>query len=127
MPRLLGIHMLYFNLPVPARFRRVRRHGIFLVLLLLATLLPAASFVAPPSALATGGPAFSSHFFGDTAQTTSVVLGDLNGDGALDLVAGNQGSLSRIYLNDGIGSFRGAGAPLGVISPTTSLALGDLN
>ncbi len=39
-------------------------------------------------------------------DTVSVTLGDVDGDGDLDLVAGNNNDQSnRIYLNDGAGSF----------------------
>ncbi|MBU0512697.1 MAG: VCBS repeat-containing protein [Chloroflexi bacterium] len=42
---------------------------------------------------------------GDADKTTSVALGDVNGDGRPDLVAGNGGEftnqVNRLYLNDG--------------------------
>jgi len=37
----------------------------------------------------------------DARGTFSVALGDVNGDGHLDLVAGNVNDLSRLYLNNG--------------------------
>ncbi len=41
----------------------------------------------------------------DTSNTTSIQLGDVNGDGWLDVVAGNTGTQSdKVYLNQGYGS-----------------------
>jgi hypothetical protein len=41
----------------------------------------------------------------DFLRTRSLVLGDVNGDGFLDLVAGNQAHENRLYINDGTGGF----------------------
>jgi len=62
----------------------------------------------------------------------STVLGDLNGDGALDLVVGkwdvNQVARTGVffYLNDGQGRFTAA-RPVGSEQRAPSVALGDLN
>jgi hypothetical protein len=41
----------------------------------------------------------------DASETYAIALGDVNGDGHLDLVAGNGYSMSnRLYLNNGMGS-----------------------
>ncbi|MBL8898727.1 MAG: VCBS repeat-containing protein [Planctomycetes bacterium] len=64
--------------------------------------------------------------------TTSLVLGDVDRDGDLDLVVGNSGASggqSRLYLNSGAGTFTDATAsrmPVGSYV-TTSLALGDID
>jgi hypothetical protein len=60
-------------------------------------------------------------------DTSGVVVGDLNGDGALDLVLANWSQPSQIYLNDGAGQFA---APINIPNSgngTSSLAAGDLN
>lgn len=57
----------------------------------------------------------------------SVVVGDLNGDAALDFVVGFWGGQNIVYLNDGSGNFS-ADRPFGVGSRNTvAMALGDLD
>ena len=67
--------------------------------------------------------------FGFHART--VLLGDLDGDGDLDLVAAREDDSTRIYLNDGSGVF-GAPQSAGVgvnnsLPAPDSVALGDVN
>jgi VCBS repeat protein len=75
----------------------------------------------------------SSEITADSDDTRAVVLGDVDGDGDLDFIAGNNalGGPNRLYLNDG------AGDPWDTISgidiapadwqSTTSVALGDVD
>jgi hypothetical protein len=64
--------------------------------------------------------------FGSTDNTRSVAVGDLNGDGALDIVVGNEFQQSMVYLNDGTDRFP-SGVSFGGPDNTLSVAVGDLN
>jgi|LakMenEpi03Aug12_release.lakeMendotaPanAssembly.Ray.scaffolds.fasta_scaffold05296_10 hypothetical protein len=61
----------------------------------------------------------------NTVNAQSVAVGDLNEDGALDIVQGNAGQ-SYLYLNDGQGRFP-QNVPFGNGERTTIVAVGDLN
>ncbi len=63
---------------------------------------------------------------GLTDDTRSVALGDIDGDGDLDLIAGNNGVSSVIYLNDGAGVFTRHQTLLDN-NATRSVVLGDVN
>jgi hypothetical protein len=58
-------------------------------------------------------------------DTYAVALGDLDNDGDLDLVTA--GSRSRIWLNDGTGSFTDSGVDLGGVTGRAVLAIGDVD
>jgi hypothetical protein len=58
-------------------------------------------------------------------DTYAVALGDLDGDGDLDLVTA--GAKHRIWLNDGSGSFTDSGMDLGGVTGRAVLALADVD
>jgi hypothetical protein len=73
---------------------------------------------------------------GAARKTFSSAVGDLNGDGALDIVLANSGESvsgqfipqpSQIFLNDGHGAFGAPHELPGSGRPTRSIALADLN
>ncbi len=71
--------------------------------------------------------------FGDTGRRAGTndargaALGDLNGDGWLDLFVANYGHGSEVWLNDGAGALVDSGQRLGTNLNATSVALGDLD
>ncbi len=60
----------------------------------------------------------------DAAETRSLVWGDADGDGDLDLAVGNDWGANQLYVNDGRGNFSSV-ALGGDVSDTYSLAWGD--
>jgi len=97
--------------------------------------VPVSDAEARLALLATAGvPSFDNRrFFGPpTDQTSSVAIGDMNGDGALDIVVGNyQQHNNVVYLNDGVGNFPntvGYTRTFGTRTDYTSgVAVGDMN
>ena len=93
--------------------------------------------LAPSPARADDAAFVEPRFFGTGVDyTTSVALGDMDGDGDLDLVVGNgdvgmsEGKLNAIYMNDGAGSFDWAGASRDFGAgdePTADVAVGDMD
>ena len=92
----------------------------------LAPVLKPTFRAALPDAAAAFTPTFSAFYFGNPENSTSVRVGDLNGDGAMDIVQGNNGQPTKIFFNDGMGGLE-AGVPIGGAYWTTSIALGDMN
>ncbi len=68
--------------------------------------------------------AWSSSF---SDSTFAVALGDINGDGTLDLICGNYGQKNRLYLNVGNVFSAGPDWESGPANKTTSIILGDVD
>ena len=83
------------------------------------------------TAQAAVGPAtFSSGSSADAAstyETTSASLGDLDGDGDLDLVTGNDNQVNRVYLGAGNGTFAAGNDVDATVLHTIAVALGDVD
>ena len=60
-----------------------------------------------------------------SSNASDVALGDLDGDGDLDIVVANSLSANGIWINEGLGDFENSGLALGE-GDTVAVAIGDL-
>ena len=66
----------------------------------------------------------------DRGYTVSIALGDVDGDGDLDLLAGNDGAPNRLYLNNGTANPFANVTGVNITEdnyPTASITLGDVD
>ena len=64
----------------------------------------------------------------DLDDTRALALGDVDGDGDLDLVAANAGQINKLYLNGGDANFAAVGVAIGnEMDTSTSLLLLDVD
>jgi len=61
----------------------------------------------------------------DTYKTNGIACGDVDGDGDLDLVIGNEGASNVLFLNDSVGTFTASGGLPKDTSITLAVALFD--
>ena len=59
----------------------------------------------------------------DVANTTGIALNDVDGDGDLDVIVSNEGSVPKVYLNSGTGTFSAGSAITGALADTSQAML----
>ena len=113
-----------------AKILRLPACAFFLAALAPGTLAWVALAVLAPSGIAQQFDSLGKqHLAPDVDDTRAVALGDVDGDGDLDLVFGNFGEQTRLYVNDGRGKFTDATASRlpKVKLNTWGVALGDVD
>jgi hypothetical protein len=107
--------------PSPRRSQRRSRAFLLFVLLLILSLKYEVGFCQ--ETYFSDYPVWSS----ESAITRSVAVGDVNGDGYLDLVCGNYGKSTTLYLNDGGALQADPAWSAGALEKTNCVALGDVD
>ena len=101
---------------------RYLKNIVFACLWLIAFQQLPASAALPNSS--TGGTNIGNTAFNSDA----IVVGDVDNDGDMDVIAGNTGQTNKLYLNDGSGGFAATGTNIGSETDTTKyLALADVD
>jgi len=118
-------------------YRKTRLVSLFVILVVVVALLPnvPVPFGVPTAQAAASDPLFKPPLYlnaNDFYDTSAVMVGDLNGDGAFDIFLNNDDQPgqkeSRIYVNDGQGGFIATEVPPNPADTTTrSVAMGDLD
>ncbi len=102
---------------------------VFWLLVVAVLAFPTTPLTLPPPPAYAANSLFSLGWSSTESQfPENVAVGDVNGDGKLDIVFGNSGGPSEVYLNDGQGRFTPTAAPIDPAgADMTNVALGDLN
>ncbi len=64
---------------------------------------------------------------GSAGVSYGITMGDVDGDGSLDVVIANRSVPNQVYLNNGSGVFTDSGQALGGTNRSTDVALGDID
>ena len=70
---------------------------------------------------------FSPSSISGSRRTRSIITVDIDGDGDMDILEGNDGQTNRVYLNNGHGTFAGGSTIWNTIKKTRSLVTADID